>query len=192
MSNKSQSNKSQLRDVTRTSRSARGSSSLIDDPLITHLLSHLQSLGAKTIAAYSPLPAEPGGPALLPALAEADYDIWLPVTLAAGQLQWARFEPGRLTPGKYFGISEPAGQRHDSTVLAACDAIIVPALAVDKHGMRLGQGAGYYDRALVHAPGIPRIALVYDDEVYAEIPADPHDQPVDAAVTQTGVKILAH
>lgn len=65
--------------------------------------------------------------------------------------------------------------------------IIVPALGVDRTGVRLGQGAGYYDRALLYAPHRPRIALVYDNEVHDSLPADPHDQPVNTAVTPSGV-----
>jgi 5-formyltetrahydrofolate cyclo-ligase len=57
--------------------------------------------------------------------------------------------------------------------------VLVPALAVDRVGVRLGRGAGCYDRALARVgPQVPTIALVYDGELLDEIPADSHDQRV--------------
>ena len=139
------------------------------------------------VAAYSPLSAEPGGAELLPSLVRAGVDVLLPIAVADGQLQWARYSPGAsMKPGK-FGIAEPTGQREDSTVLATCDAIVLPALAVDEHGMRLGQGAGYYDRALLHAGQKPRAALVYTEEFLPNVPYEPHDQPVHAVITPAGI-----
>lgn len=155
--------------------------SLIDASLLTHLLPHLPSSGL--VAAYSPMPTEPGGAALLPGLTDAGYDVLLPIALGGGQLRWARYIPGELTTGAHFGIAEPTGEQFDSTVLQDCGALVLPALGVDRTGTRLGQGAGYYDRALTAAPGVRRIALVYDNEVHDHLPAEPHDQPVHAAAT---------
>lgn len=68
------------------------------------------------------------------------------------------------------------------------DLIIIPALAASVDGTRLGQGGGWYDRALVHRrPGTPVVATIFDDEVLEAgvIPAEPHDVPVDAIITPT-------
>ena len=63
--------------------------------------------------------------------------------------------------------------------MASADLVIVPALAVDRRGRRLGRGGGSYDRALARVGGaVLTIALLYDDELLDEIPAGPHDQPV--------------
>ncbi|MDK8795088.1 5-formyltetrahydrofolate cyclo-ligase [Corynebacterium sp. MSK041] len=179
--------KSAVRAATRAAREALEQKMLIDASLVTHLLSHLRTLSPRRVAAYSPMPTEPGGAVLLPALAEEGFEVLLPVTLAGGELHWAVYTPGELTPGEFYDIAEPAGPRLPSSVLSTCDVIILPALGVDRTGVRLGQGAGYYDRALLYAPNQPRIALVYDDEVHESLPSDPHDQPVHTAVTPSGV-----
>jgi 5-formyltetrahydrofolate cyclo-ligase len=60
--------------------------------------------------------------------------------------------------------------------------VVVPALAVDRTGQRLGRGGGSYDRALARVgPSILTLALLYDGELVGEVPAGPHDQPVRAA-----------
>ena len=68
--------------------------------------------------------------------------------------------------------------------LASADLVLVPALAVDAAGVRLGRGGGSYDRALSRVrPGVPVIALLYPGEVVPVLPAQPHDRPVTAALT---------
>ena len=76
----------------------------------------------------------------------------------------------------------------DGLVAARCRAVLVPALAVDVHGYRLGQGGGFYDRMLAALPaaeagGPLRIAVVHDDEVLDEVPREPHDRRMDAVLT---------
>ncbi len=69
------------------------------------------------------------------------------------------------------------------------DALLVPALAVDAAGSRLGRGGGSYDRALARVPaGTPVAALLFDDEVLAldAVPRDAWDRPVTAVVTPSG------
>jgi 5-formyltetrahydrofolate cyclo-ligase len=61
---------------------------------------------------------------------------------------------------------------------------LVPALAVDRAGVRLGRGAGFYDRALPLAdPAARLIAVVRDDELVDALPAEPHDVPMTHALT---------
>ena len=68
--------------------------------------------------------------------------------------------------------------------MARADAVLVPALAVDRAGNRLGRGGGGCDRALARVgPLMPLIALVYDGELLDHVPAEPHDVPVRAAVS---------
>ncbi|EFK54447.1 5-formyltetrahydrofolate cyclo-ligase [Corynebacterium genitalium ATCC 33030] len=176
--------KGQLRAVARQRRRVRENKALIDAAVRDHLLTHLRSCAR--VAAYSPMPTEPGGEELPDVLAATGLEVFLPVTLGAGVLEWALHVPGQLARGAHFGITEPTGERFPSSMLSSCDVVIVPALGVDRRGMRLGQGAGYYDRALVHAGAVPRIALVYDDEVHDVLPSEPHDKPVDGAVTPQG------
>ena len=64
----------------------------------------------------------------------------------------------------------------------------MPALAVDRRGMRLGRGGGCYDRALGRVPrGTPVCALLHDGELLDEVPCEPHDRPVTHVVTPTGL-----
>jgi 5-formyltetrahydrofolate cyclo-ligase len=83
-----------------------------------------------------------------------------------------------------FGRYEPIGPRLGCAAIATAVLVLVPALAVDLHGVRLGRGGGYYDRTLpLAAPGTPLVAIVRDDEVLASLPVQPHDVPVSAALT---------
>lgn len=160
---------------------------LIDAALTSHLLTWLK--GCSRVAAYVPLPGEPGGENLVPALAET-HEVWLPITPVSGDLRWGQFT-GELRRGAHFGIWEPEGPGETSISGLACDAVVVPALGIDRAGVRLGQGAGYYDRAL-ESVECPIVALVYDDEVHEELPSEPHDQPVDGVVTQSGFTWLGN
>ena len=66
------------------------------------------------------------------------------------------------------------------------DLILVPALAVDRSGNRLGKGKGFYDRFLAECNHPKLIAVVFDDEVFDSIPTEPFDKPVDGVVTPSG------
>ncbi|MDP9461630.1 MAG: 5-formyltetrahydrofolate cyclo-ligase, partial [Actinomycetota bacterium] len=86
-----------------------------------------------------------------------------------------------------FGLLEPLGPRLGPTAIGTADVIVVPALAVARDGVRLGRGGGYYDRALRHSrPDAVVVALVHDDELVDELPAEPHDHRVNAVVTPSG------
>jgi 5-formyltetrahydrofolate cyclo-ligase len=65
------------------------------------------------------------------------------------------------------------------------DVVLVPALAVDRDGHRLGRGRGYYDRALESVTA-PVVAVVYDDDVIDDVPIEPHDRCVDGRLTPSG------
>ena len=90
-------------------------------------------------------------------------------------MQWGPYEPGRLVPAQ-FGLREPQEPWLAAEAVADATAVLVPALAVDRAGARLGRGAGYYDRALALAdPAARLVAVVRDDELVDEIPAEAHD-----------------
>lgn len=146
--------------------------------------------GVPTVACYVPLPGEPGGPGLPEALAEVCGVLLLPVLLPDLDLDWAAYD-GRLVPGAR-GLREPAGTRLGRARIATADLFIVPALAVDLSGVRLGRGGGSYDRALARVPaGVLTVAVVYDPEVLVRLPEQPHDQRVRAVVTPgTGLRLL--
>ena len=129
--------------------------------------------------APSPIPAR-----LVYALWKRGSYVLLPVLRADGDLDWASYEgPDSLVPGPR-GLLEPGEPPRGADAVARADAVLVPALAVDQAGNRLGRGGGSYDRALARVgPLIPLIALIYDGELLDHVPAEPHDVPVRAAVS---------
>ena len=156
------------------------------------LLSQPEVQMAGTIAAYYSVRAEPDTHGLVYALWKRGSYVLLPVLRADGDLDWASYEgPDSLVPGPR-GLSEPGESPRGTDAVARADAVLVPALAVDRAGHRLGRGGGSYDRALARVgPLIPLIALVYDDELLDHVPAEPHDVPVRAAVRPlTGITLL--
>jgi 5-formyltetrahydrofolate cyclo-ligase len=142
-----------------------------------------------TVAAYVPVGSEPGGPDL-PEMLAAELSpagrLLLPVLLDDGDLDWALYEgPLRLRPGPR-GLREPAGPRLGLGAISEAVMVIVPALAVDTAGMRLGRGGGSYDRALARAGAAFTVALLHDGELVDTVPAEKHDQRVHAAITPRG------
>jgi 5-formyltetrahydrofolate cyclo-ligase len=141
---------------------------------------------ARVVAAYVPDPEEPGHGRLPAAFTQLGARVLLPVVPAAGtELDWA-VDTGRLVPGR-FGLLEPHGPRLGATAVGTADVVVLPALGISRDGVRLGRGGGYYDRALRHVrPGAVLVAVVFDDELLDDLPAEPHDQRVTAVVTPSG------
>lgn len=142
---------------------------------------------ARCVAVYASMPSEPGTTPLRTALAAAGLRVLLPVVLGDGKLDWAE-DRGPLRPVRGLGGPEPAGPRLGPSAIRDADVLLVPALAVDSLGHRLGQGAGYYDRVLAAlSPTVPVIAIVHDGEVLdaavEPVPTEGHDRSVDAVVT---------
>ncbi|MEV6308624.1 5-formyltetrahydrofolate cyclo-ligase [Streptomyces sp. NPDC051840] len=147
---------------------------------------------ARTVAAYVSVGREPGTHALLDALRARGVRVLLPVLMDDNDLDWAEFEgAGHLVPAGR-GLREPDGTRLGPQAVLEADAVLLPGLAVDGRGMRLGRGGGSYDRVLARltaAGAHPAlVVLLYDDEVVARVPEEPHDHPVDAVVTPAGIR----
>lgn len=146
---------------------------------------------ALTFCAYVPMTGEPGGPDLPDRLAATPgvARVLLPVLRPDRDLDWAAYAgPESLVPAA-FGLREPAGPRLGVTGITLADLVLVPAVAVDRSGTRLGRGGGSYDRALSRvAPGTPVIALLYGGELLDGIPAEAHDQRVSGALMPSGLR----
>ena len=148
------------------------------------------SMGGVTLPAlFVPTPLEPDislalglfERALLPVLRD---EAGAPL----GEPRWGLWEAGRALVTLRRPPAQPDGEARGAESLKEADLIVIPALAASTDGTRLGQGGGWYDRALVHrCPGTPVVAAIFDDEVLEAgvIPAEPHDVPVDAIVTPT-------
>ncbi|MGH3852075.1 MAG: 5-formyltetrahydrofolate cyclo-ligase [Pseudonocardiaceae bacterium] len=138
-----------------------------------------------TVCAYWPVGGEPGSPELLDTLARRGWRVLLPVVGAVAEpLDWAECTGAESLRAGPLGLLEPTGPRLGRAAITAAVLVLVPALAVDRRGTRLGRGGGHYDRSLPLArPGTPLIAIVRDNEVLDSLPAQPHDVPVTAALT---------
>ena len=153
-----------------------------------HLAGSAQVRRAATVAAYVSVGQEPGTGPLVDLLAAAGKRVILPVLLPDNDLDWALYTGGDDLVAAGRGLLEPAGPRLGRDAVATADVVLVPALAVDRSGMRLGRGGGSYDRALGRVPvGTFVCALLYDGELLDEVPRELHDRPVAAVVTPSGV-----
>ncbi|MFI5889466.1 5-formyltetrahydrofolate cyclo-ligase [Actinoplanes sp. NPDC051513] len=185
-----------LRSQLITARRALTASdrSLAASQLQGHILDFVRREHPSTIAAYVPIGPEPGG-ADLPSVLAAHARVLLPVLLPDGDLDWAVFSgslssgfSGSLSSGPR-GLLEPDGPRLGTGAPASADLVLVPALAVDRSGIRMGRGGGSYDRALARLPQRRPplvLALLHDGELLDSVPAEPHDRAVHGVITPRG------
>ncbi|MEV5171558.1 5-formyltetrahydrofolate cyclo-ligase [Streptomyces flaveolus] len=155
---------------------------------------------ARTVAAYVSVGGEPGTLALLDALRASGVRVLLPALLPDNDLDWGEYAGpdslARVRHGGKMALFEPSGPRLGPDAVTDADVVLLPGLAVDARGMRLGRGGGSYDRVLARlerAAARPRlVVLLYDTEVVARVPAEAHDKPVHAVVTPSGVRRFPH
>ncbi|PWI08288.1 5-formyltetrahydrofolate cyclo-ligase [Streptomyces sp. NWU339] len=151
---------------------------------------------ARTVAAYVSVGSEPGTIVLLDALRARGVRVLLPALLPDNDLDWGAYTGegslARVRHGGRMALLEPAGERLGPDAVTGADAVLLPGLAVDARGMRLGRGGGSYDRVLARlerAGAHPAlVVLLYDTEVVERVPEEPHDRPVHAVVTPSGVR----
>jgi 5-formyltetrahydrofolate cyclo-ligase len=185
------STKTELRDEILAAR--RALAPQLHDAEAHALCEHLPAfIGAgETVCAYMPVGSEPGSTELIDSLLRRDVRVLLPVAHhdAAGlpvPLLWGEYRPGGLVQAR-FGLQEPAEPWLPADAIAAASVVLVPALAVDRAGVRLGRGAGFYDRSLpLAAPAARLVAVVRDDELVDRLPAEPHDVRMTHALTPSG------
>jgi 5-formyltetrahydrofolate cyclo-ligase len=157
--------------------------------LCRHLPAFITS--GETVCAYVPVGTEPGSEELIDSLLRREVRVLLPVARhdAAGvpvPLQWGEYRHGALVQAR-FGLREPAQPWLPAEAITAASVVLVPALAVDRTGVRLGRGAGFYDRSLpLAAPTAQLVAVVRDDELVDQLPAEPHDVRMTHALTPNG------
>ena len=105
---------------------------------------------------------------------------------------WRLEAVGELEPGTW-GIPEPPpdrrGEAARQVTAEALDLVVVPGLAFDRLGRRLGRGRGYYDRLLARSSAV-RAGLCFDAQVFPEVPAGPHDAVMDWLVTERGARAV--
>lgn len=159
-------------------RSVRPHSS---EGLTENLIRLTFELNAETIASYWPLSSEPD---------TTDFNNWVQLlgkTLLTPRIfgDSLEFASGPAAPGSH-GILEPTGE---AVSLSSADLILVPALAVDSQGNRLGKGLGYYDRGLFGISA-PLFAVIFDEEFLELVPTEDHDLRMNGAVSPSAIRHL--
>lgn len=150
-----------------------------------------ECVNGQSVAAYVSMGAEPGTGPLIEVLRNTGLRVLLPVLLPDNDLDWAEYGGQEALRRTERGLLEPTGPRRGVEAVTDVQAVLLPGLAVDGRGVRLGRGGGSYDRALSRierAGGHPaRVVVLYPEEVIEEVPAEPHDRAVDIALTPAGV-----
>ena len=141
-----------------------------------------------TVCAYAPVGSEPGTVDMLEVLLRRADRVLLPVARTSDDdvplaLRWGEYRPGDLVTARW-GLLEPPQPWLPQSVLAEAELVLLPALAVDRRGVRLGRGNGFYDRSLAaRDPKARLVAIVRDTELVDELPVEPHDVPMTHALT---------
>ena len=147
------------------------------------ILSHLRSwdvwVAARTVCAFSALRSEPDVLTPWP----DGKKIILP-RVVGSQVSLHLVDNSEVLVAGSFGILEPAPNA--PLALAKADLILVPGLAFDRGGVRLGRGGGYYDRLLTDFEGL-RVGVCFEESVLERIPAEPHDARMDFLMTPGGI-----
>jgi 5-formyltetrahydrofolate cyclo-ligase len=174
------------RELTAEERSAAGAA------LVPGVCDLLGAMGAETVAAYVSMGAEPGTRGLIDVLRSSGTRVLLPVLLADNDLDWAAYDGPATLERSPRGLLEPTGVRLGPQAVTGAQAVLLPGLAVDGQGARLGRGGGSYDRVLARlrsAAAHPLlVVLLYAHEVVESVPREAHDRLVDAVVTPEGVR----
>ena len=152
----------------------------------------LNAHGARAVSCFLSTTTEPGTREFVRAAVRRGIRVLLPVTRIDGLLDWAVATPdGEIAEG-LFGLPEPVGELLGPIAVNDVDVMIVPAAAVDRTGMRLGWGRGYFDKTIGSMEQCPPVyAVVFDSEILDAVPHDVHDQPVTGVVTPTQTIRLA-
>ncbi len=150
--------------------------------LAEHVLRDLAPPPGAVVSGFWPLGDEIDVRPLLIALHAKGHEIVLPITPKRGNpLTFGLWRPGDALVPERFGTFRPTGpQRTPSFVL-------VPLLAFDRTGRRLGYGGGFYDRTLPLLPGRVAVGCAYAAQQVDEVPAGPYDVRLDAVATERGV-----
>ena len=155
--------------------------------LTGHLVKLTSDLGVHSLAAYLSMPEEPDTRPFLRWTAEQNLKVLLPISRDDGLLDWAPYD-GEEEDADIAGMPTPTTELLGPIAINDVDLILVPAAAVDRTGMRMGWGRGYFDKTLGSMVNCPPVyAVIFDDELVDEVPRERHDMPVGGVVTPGGI-----
>jgi 5-formyltetrahydrofolate cyclo-ligase len=139
---------------------------------------------ARTVMVFWSFGSEVQTSALIERLHEAGKHVVLP-RIADGEMAAVAYAPGDPVTATSFGAMEPAGA--DVVPAEDVDVVIVPGVAFDRRGRRVGYGGGFYDRLLSRVPSVAAIAIAFAVQLVDEVPQGRSDRRVDAIVTEDEV-----
>ena len=152
----------------------------------------VEQVGARSISCFLSIPTEPGTREFVAGAVARGIRVLLPITRVDGLLDWIVATPGGDITEGMFGLPEPVGDVLGPIAVNDVDLLVIPAASVDRSGMRLGWGRGYFDKTIGSMERCPPVyAVVFDSEVVDEVPSDRLDQPVTGVVTPTQTLTLA-
>ena len=155
--------------------------------LTRQLIALASALGPRAISCYLATPDEPETRPFLAWAVEQGIRVLLPVSRDDGLLDWALYDAADEGLD-LIGMPVPTTELLGPIAINDVGLIIVPAAAVDRTGMRMGWGRGYFDKTLGSMDRRPPVfAVVFEHEVLDELPREPHDQGVDGVVTPAGI-----
>lgn len=171
--------KASLRKTLRVQRANFEQTQAVIQGLAAQLENLVIRLEPQVIAGYLPYGNEPNIEEFLRKQIQSGRQVLMPLSQSDGSLRWVNWLGEKRAPG-IFKFFEAEGAPAE---LATADLVLVPALAADKFGNRLGKGKGFYDRALGHQP-CQTAAIVFDHEIQPNLPVEEHDEPVNFVVTE--------
>ena len=155
--------------------------------LTQNLVDLVTDVGARSLSAYLSTPDEPDTRDFLAWAAEQGIRVLIPVSRADGLLDWAPYD-GDAEDTDVLGMPTPTTDLLGPIAINGVDLILVPAAAVDRTGMRMGWGMGYFDKTLGSMEACPPVyAVIFDDELVDSVPRERHDMPVTGVVTPSGI-----
>ena len=169
------------------SATERGSASL-------NIVSRLETLpawsGARTVALYASMGAEVETVSLAARAVSAGKRVVWPRIVASGPaMEFAACPARDLVPGPARALEPPVSA--PAVAASEIDLVVVPGVAFDARGGRLGRGRGHYDATLARLrPGAFRVGLAFESQLVPSVPSEPHDERLDAVVTDARVVLL--
>jgi 5-formyltetrahydrofolate cyclo-ligase len=150
--------------------------------LAEHVLRNCPPPPHATVSGYWPIGDEIDIRPLLHALHHRGHSVALPVTPRRGEaLTFRGWQPGDVLVPERFGTMRPIGDP------ATPDMLLIPLLAFDNAGRRLGYGGGFYDRTLARLPGRFRLGCAFAAQQVDAVPFGPYDMRLDAVATENGI-----
>ncbi|GAA6529173.1 MAG: 5-formyltetrahydrofolate cyclo-ligase [Prevotella sp.] len=145
------------------------------------ILHHPKIKAASTLLLYAALPDEVETQEILDSLVKGGKMILLPAVINQEELELRRYENVQNLQKGAYQIQEPVGMPFDH--LEQVDVAVIPGMAFDCSGNRLGRGKGYYDRLLRKMPHCYKIGICFDFQKFRHIPSDPYDIKMDEIIT---------